>query len=198
VQATTGAADGQRQGQERLGLTACVRPAASNGQTGRWSGFRGRALRRGAGRRRGWLVGEVGGDRRPGEGLRERVVVQADVLAVERDPAHRADAHGPRAGLELDVRRLDPLVPADADVVVAGDALAQRAGVDADLVGREAEALAATSSTLAPEKGEDRARVGDLDAEDDLARARADRDAVGLRARFEVVAAAKHRAARVG
>jgi hypothetical protein len=53
------------------------------------------------------------------------------VLAVERDPPHRADAHGPRAGLELDVAASTPLVTADADVVVAGHALAQGAGVDA-------------------------------------------------------------------
>ena len=70
----------------------------------------------------------------------ERVVVEADVLAVERDAAHGADGDGPLVRLELDARRLDPLVAADAEVVVAGHALAQGAGVDGDLAGREAEA----------------------------------------------------------
>jgi hypothetical protein len=66
---------------------------------------------------------------------RSRNGTRGDVLAVERDPPHHADAHGPRTGLELDVRRLDPLVTAHADVVVAGHALAQGAGVDGDVAG---------------------------------------------------------------
>jgi hypothetical protein len=54
------------------------------------------------------VVRGVGGDRRPREGLRERVVVEADVLAVEGDPSERAHADGARVRLELDVGRLDP------------------------------------------------------------------------------------------
>src|SRR5580700_5476539 len=49
--------------------------------------------------------------------------------------------------------------------------------------GREAEAPRRHQLDARPGEREDRARVGDRDAEDDLARARAYRDAIGLRAR---------------
>ena len=149
-----------------------------------------RGLRSGGVRQLGALVG-LGGDRGPWEGLRQRVVVQADVLAVERDPPHRAHPDGPHVRLELDARRLDPLVAADLEVMIARHALAQGARVDGDFFRGEVEALRGDQLDAGPGEGEDGAGVADVDAEDDLAGARPDGDAVGLRARRQLVAAAR-------
>jgi hypothetical protein len=96
----------------------------------------------------------------PAEEARLPRLEQRERLVVDRRPRGRLDPA--RVDVENHVYAHETNL--DADVMIASDALAQGAGVDADLAGREAEALRRDQLDARLGEREDRARVGDLDA----------------------------------